>query len=110
MDFPIRHTLQAQARLAFAIATAFQPDILLMDEGIGAGDQFFLERVKKRANSFILGANILFSRRIPHAFEDVCNKALVLDGGRIIGAGDLEDMLDLYAGMKLSQVRLYLLI
>ena len=74
-----------------------------MDEGIGAGDQFFLEKVKKRANSFILGANILFlASHSPMLLRDVCNKALVLDGGRIIGAGDLEDMLDLYAGMEIK--------
>ena len=68
-----------RARLAFAIATCKRPDILLIDEGIGAGDTSFYEKANKRLEAFLGDASILVLASHSDALiKRFCNKCLYL--------------------------------
>lgn len=79
------------ARLAFATATAFDPEILLMDEWIGAGDQRFQEKAQARLSEIVANAGITVLASHNHSLlERTCNKVLELEDGRVkyFGKGD----------------------
>ena len=98
LDLPVRtYSAGMQARLAFAMATCIEPEILLLDEGIGAGDAQFLEKANERLDQFIKKAGILVLAS--HSAELVvrlCNKAIVMEHGRMLWSGDLERGLKVY--------------
>ena len=80
-------------RLAFAIATSLQPEILLMDEAIGAGDAAFVERAQARLKSFIETSGIMVVAT--HNIEILrkwCNKAILLAHGHIVAEGDTDSV------------------
>ena len=84
-------------RLAFAISASIKPEILLIDEIFGAGDADFMKVAKKKMidlldqSSIVVMAN--HSDEIIHEF---CNKALLLEGGRIKYFGSVKEALTLY--------------
>ena len=86
-------------RLAFAVSTAFQPEILLLDEWIGAGDEAFQKKVRLRMDELVGNSAITVvashNRRL---LKDVCNKGLWLREGRIVEYGDIDGVLESYAG------------
>jgi ABC-type polysaccharide/polyol phosphate transport system ATPase subunit len=85
------------ARLGFSLATTLQPDILLIDEGVGAGDARFAERAAQRMKQFIGNCNILVLAS--HADELVtsfCNKAALMESGTIVDIGPVSSILSLY--------------
>lgn len=84
-------------RLGFAIATAVSQDIILMDEWLGAGDAAFLERARERMNDRVEGAKIvILASHNAKLVKRICNKGLVLSGGRVQFYGDVDEALDLY--------------
>ncbi|GAB3099278.1 ABC transporter ATP-binding protein [Lysobacter terrae] len=88
------HTLSAgqRMRLGFAISTAVQPDILLMDEWIGAGDENFIMRAKERMLNRIHGSRIVvLASHSTELLRELCNKAIVLNDGRMRFFGPVED-------------------
>ena len=98
LDLPVRtYSSGMQMRLTMAVATAVQPDILLMDEWILAGDTSFLEKARKRMQDFVAKANILV---IASHSEDIintwCNKAMFLKKGRIETFGPVADVMAQY--------------
>lgn len=98
IDLPVRTYSSGMAiRLAFAISTAVKPDILLLDEVIGAGDVRFMDKARDRIKELIDAVGIMvFSS---HSFEDVksfCNKAVVMDGGNIAHAGSVDECIAYY--------------
>lgn len=100
LHMPMRTYSQGMAmRLAFAIATAFSSEILLMDEWIGAGDAHFREKVVARMNSFVEAAHILViaSHSAP-LLRRVATKAIWLEGGKIRQAGAPGEVIDAYEG------------
>jgi ABC-type polysaccharide/polyol phosphate transport system ATPase subunit len=75
-----------QARPAFAMATCIEPGILLLDEGIGAGDASFWEKANERLDAFVAKAGILVLAS--HSLELVrrlCTKAVPMERGRVNG-------------------------
>jgi ABC-2 type transport system ATP-binding protein/lipopolysaccharide transport system ATP-binding protein len=73
------------SRLGFAISTAISPDILLIDEGIGAGDAGFIEKVNKRMNEFLFKTKIiLFASHNQQLLDSICHKKLRVDTGRLL--------------------------
>ncbi|GAB2510986.1 ABC transporter ATP-binding protein [Lysobacter humi (ex Lee et al. 2017)] len=93
------HTLSAgqRMRLGFAISTAIQPDILLMDEWLSTGDAAFLERAQQRMRSRFQGSRIVvLASHSPALVRIMCNKALVLDEGRMAFFGPVEDAMGAY--------------
>ncbi len=101
LKFPVRtYSAGMQARLAFAMATCVEPEILLLDEGIGAGDAAFVEKASKRLDGFIESAGILvLASHAPHLVRRLCNKAVVMEHGRVIWTGDVEQGLRDHLGV-----------
>jgi homopolymeric O-antigen transport system ATP-binding protein len=98
LNLPVRtYSAGMQARLSFAMATCIDPEILLLDEGIGAGDAAFLEKANDRLQTFIQKAGILVLAS--HAEELVrrfCDQAIVISHGRIICRDTIEEGLRVY--------------
>ena len=95
IDMPVRTYSSGMAmRLSFASATVFSPEILLLDEWIGAGDDHFRKKVAKRMTSLVEGAGItvLASHRRP-LLKQVCTHGLWLDGGNQLAFGTIDEVL-----------------
>ena len=107
LDMPL-HSYSAgmQARLSFAISTCIEPGILLLDEGIGAGDRAFLEKARKRVAALIGRVGILvLASHDEELIRQVCSKAVLMERGRVIMTGPLGPVLMHYnqtAGRKVS--------
>lgn len=85
------------SRLGFAIATSLDPEILLLDEGIGAGDARFAERAAKRVDALVERANILvLASHSDSLIRSMCNKAVLLHSGRVVTTGEVEDVIEAY--------------
>jgi ABC-2 type transport system ATP-binding protein/lipopolysaccharide transport system ATP-binding protein len=100
LSFPVRtYSAGMQARLTFAIATSIEPEILLLDEGIGVGDADFLEKANKRLASFVRDAGILVLASHSQALiENFCNKAVIMEHGRVLWFGDVDEAFRIYNG------------
>ena len=101
LSLPTRiYSAGMQARLAFALATAQNPDILLIDEGIGAGDAQFQIKAQARVQRFVSRARILLLASHSAALcRAMCSKALVLSKGEGAFFGDVEEAFKVYAGL-----------
>lgn len=79
-------------RLAFAISTCVDPEILLMDEWIAAGDSHFLDKAKKRMDDMIDRASILvIASHSEDLIRRLCTKLVYLEGGRVRAFGPVEE-------------------
>ncbi|MBB2161671.1 ABC transporter ATP-binding protein [Gluconacetobacter sacchari] len=89
LDLPVRNYSSGMTiRLAFAMATAFPPEILLMDEWILAGDAVFMEKAKKRVEGMVRHADILvLASHSPSILLEWCNRLLWIENGQIRGDG-----------------------
>lgn len=98
LSVPVRtYSAGMKMRLIFAVATCDAPDVLLIDEGIGAGDIYFMEKARQRANRFLEQSNILFlASHSEDILYNVCNKAILLDSGEIVIAGSVREVLQVY--------------
>ena len=86
-------------RLAFAVSTAITPEILLMDEMIGAGDHHFIEKARARIQNLMSDASILvLASHSSDILSQFCNKGIVLEQGQVVFSGELESCLRYYAG------------
>jgi ABC-type polysaccharide/polyol phosphate transport system ATPase subunit len=84
-------------RLAFAISTAVAPEILLMDEMIGAGDAQFMGKAKARIEALMAKVKILvLASHNDHIIRSFCNRAVCLGEGCILFHGDVESCLAFY--------------
>src|SRR3546814_6956090 len=84
-------------RLGFAISTSVQHDIIMMDEWVGAGDADFMRKAKERMQSRLGGSKIVvLASHSPGLLRDICNRAIVLDRGRLMHAGDITESLKYY--------------
>ncbi len=89
-----------RARLGFSIATAVEPDVLILDEVLSVGDaKFRTKSLKKVQSMFEKGVTVIF---VSHSIEQVkaiCDTAILLDHGKIIAKGDVEEVSDIYDKM-----------
>jgi ABC-2 type transport system ATP-binding protein/lipopolysaccharide transport system ATP-binding protein len=95
---PIRAYSTGMAlRLAFAISTAIVPEILVLDEMIGAGDAAFIARADARLKTFLARTGILViaSHSMP-ILRQWCNKGMLLEQGKLVAFGPLEDVASVY--------------
>jgi lipopolysaccharide transport system ATP-binding protein len=86
-----------QMRVAFSTATAFRPDALIVDEALSVGDAYFQHKCFKRIREFReQGTSLLIVSHDSGAVQSLCDRALLLDGGRMVKDGDPADIMDLY--------------
>lgn len=100
IDMPVRtYSSGMMVRLCFAVATSVRPEILLMDEWLAAGDAGFLSKARRRMEEFLSGTSILVlaSHSLP-LLEEWCNRAILLDHGKVIAAGPVAEVAAHYAG------------
>lgn len=84
-------------RLAFALVTAVQPDLLIIDEALAVGDQHFQKKCVERIMAFREnGCTILFCSHSPYHIRHLCDTAVWLEGGRVRALGPTEPVLGAY--------------
>lgn len=104
LNMPMRSYSQGmRARLAFAIATSLKPDILVIDEGLGAGDASFFDKAQARLREFMQHVDILvFASHSEHFIRQFCNKILYMESGCVKFFGNLDEGYEMYHE-KISQ-------
>lgn len=98
IDMPVKYySTGMYLRLAFSLATAVQPDILILDEMFAGGDASFVERATNRMKHMIDRASImvLVSHDTTH-LSAFCNRVVWLDHGRVKQDGPAEEVLSAY--------------
>jgi ABC-2 type transport system ATP-binding protein/lipopolysaccharide transport system ATP-binding protein len=98
LELPIRtYSAGMRMRLAFAVSTSIEPDILLLDEGIGAGDAAFLEKASRRLKEFTeKAAIIVLASHSEGLIRQMCDKAVLMEHGKVLLVGDTNDVLEHY--------------
>ncbi len=105
LDTPVkRYSSGMKMRLAFSVAAHLQPEILIIDEVLSVGDIAFQEkclgRMESAANE---GRTVVFISHNLASVRSLCDRAMMLSGGRIVATGAPADVIDSYAGDILSE-------
>jgi ABC-type polysaccharide/polyol phosphate transport system ATPase subunit len=98
IDAPVKtYSTGMRARLGFAIATAITPDILLLDEVLGTGDQVFRARSQLRIRELVDKARaiVMVTHDLPFV-TDYCSRAILIELGTVIKEGPPAEIVDLY--------------
>ena len=98
IDAPIKtYSSGMRARLGFSIATAVDPDVLLLDEVLGTGDQTFRAKSQARVMELVKAAKgIVLVTHDMHWVTEFCNKAMLLEHGRIVAEGDPAEVVQIH--------------
>jgi lipopolysaccharide transport system ATP-binding protein len=87
-------------RLAFSVATARRPDILIVDEALSVGDNYFQHKSFDRIRAYNkLGTTLLIVSHDKGAVQGICDRAILLNGGTIAMQGSPETVMDYYNAM-----------
>jgi ABC-type polysaccharide/polyol phosphate transport system ATPase subunit len=102
LSLPVRtYSSGMMVRLGFAIATAIDPEILLLDEGLGAGDARFATRAAQRVQALIDRSSIMvLASHSDGLIRQMCKRAILLHQGHIVADGPTSDVLKVYARMN----------
>jgi lipopolysaccharide transport system ATP-binding protein len=106
IDLPVRtYSTGMSLRLMFSIATNIEADILLMDEWIATGDQDFADKANRRLGTLIDRSHILvIASHNLELLEKLCNRGIVLDGGRLVFDGTAKEATDYYRRGTIASV------
>ena len=98
IDQPVRvYSSGMQMRLAFSVATAKRPDILIVDEALSVGDNYFQHKSFDRIRAYNkLGTTLLIVSHDKGAVQGICDRAILLSGGSIAMQGSPETVMDYY--------------
>lgn len=98
IDVPIKnYSSGMKARLGFSIATAVEPDVLILDEVLSVGDTKFRKKSLAKVQSmFEDGVTVLFVSHNIEQVKSICNKAILLEKGKIIARGSTEEVIPVY--------------
>lgn len=98
IDQPVRvYSSGMQVRLAFAVATAIRPDILIVDEALSVGDAYFQHKSIERIREYRkLGTTLLIVSHDKQAIQSICDRAILLNAGRLAMQADPEAVMDYY--------------
>jgi lipopolysaccharide transport system ATP-binding protein len=92
-----------QVRLAFALATAVRPDILIVDEALAVGDVFFQQKCFERIRAFrAAGTTLLFVSHAMGTVYSLCDRAILIHEGRITLDASPREVIDLYNALALQ--------
>jgi ABC-type polysaccharide/polyol phosphate transport system ATPase subunit len=97
-DLPLKYYSSGMhMRLAFAIATEIDPDILLIDESLGAGDLAFVEKAKARIRGLLDRSNVVVI--VSHdlnSLREMCTRGIWMSKGQIVADGPMSEIIDAY--------------
>ncbi len=101
IDVPLKnYSSGMRARLGFAIATVVKPDILILDEVLSVGDAKFRKKSEKKIVEMMdMGITVLFVSHNMEQIKRICNKAMILEKGKLVAYGDVNEITDLYGDM-----------
>ena len=101
MHVPVKnYSSGMRARLGFAIATAVDPQVLILDEVLSVGDARFRAKSEKRVMSmFENNVTVLFVSHSTEQVRRLCNKAIILDHGKMIASGTSQEVCGIYDRM-----------
>ena len=101
IDQPLRvYSTGMQMRLAFSAATAVRPEILIVDEALAVGDAYFQHKCMRKIRSFKeKGTTLLFVSHDAGSVKSLCDRAILLDQGRLIQDGPPDTVFDYYNAM-----------
>jgi ABC-type polysaccharide/polyol phosphate transport system ATPase subunit len=107
IDAPVRtYSTGMRARLGFAIATSIAPDILLLDEVLGTGDEEFRGRSQQRIREMVARAKAIVL--VTHDLSTVtefCNRAILMEFGQVLFEGSPQDTIEFYRERILDRKR-----
>lgn len=108
IDQPVRvFSSGMQMRLAFSVATAQRPDILIVDEALSVGDSYFQHKSFDRIREYSKqGTTLLIVSHDKGAVQGICDRAILLNAGRLAMEGDPEAVMDYYNAMLAERGRL----
>ncbi|CAO1661506.1 ABC transporter ATP-binding protein [Salinicola sp. NYA28a] len=97
-DQPMRvYSSGMQMRVAFSVATAYRPDILIVDEALSVGDAYFQHKSFDRIRQFQKqGTSLLIVSHDKEAIQTLCDRAILIDKGSIVSDGNPEAVMDHY--------------
>lgn len=97
-DEPVRtYSSGMQMRVAFAVATAIRPEILIVDEALSVGDSYFQHKSFDRIREFQKqGTTLLIVSHDRGSIQALCNRAILLEKGTVIKDGKPEEVMDFY--------------
>jgi lipopolysaccharide transport system ATP-binding protein len=97
IDAPVQsYSSGMQVRLGFAIATAMEPDVILLDEVLAVGDAAFRSKCFDRIGKILTDAAVIFVSHSESQIYRICNQALLLAGGTVVNRGSPESVLASY--------------
>ena len=101
IEVPVKnYSSGMRARLGFAIATAVEPEVLILDEVLSVGDAKFRQKSEAKVRSmFDKGTTVLFVSHSTQQVLNICNKAIILDHGKLIAQGDAKEICAQYDRM-----------
>ena len=106
IDMPLRtYSSGMTARLGFSVATAVQPEVLLIDEVLAVGDQEFKERSKERILEMVDNAGTVVI--VSHSFgllKNICDRLILLENGIVKAMGQPDYVIDVYHGKAEPQI------
>lgn len=101
IEVPVKnYSSGMKSRLGFSIATVVEPDILILDEVLSVGDKKFRSKSEKKVMSmFDRGVTVLFVSHSLEQVQRICDKAIILDSGRLVANGSVEKVARIYKNM-----------
>ncbi|MDD3935649.1 ABC transporter ATP-binding protein [Rhodoferax sp.] len=101
IDQPVRvYSSGMQMRLAFSVATAHRPDVLIVDEALSVGDAYFQHKSFDRIREFgKQGTTLLIVSHDKGAIQGICDRVILLNAGRLAMQGEPEAVMDYYNAM-----------
>jgi ABC-type polysaccharide/polyol phosphate transport system ATPase subunit len=101
LSLPVRtYSAGMTARLGFALVTALEPGVLLIDEGFGAGDLRFVEKASQRMDEFIGRSRIMvLASHSNEMIKSMCNKAALMQEGGLVAVGPVDEIYERYEAM-----------
>lgn len=97
-DEPLRtYSSGMQMRVAFSVVTAVRPEILIIDEALSVGDAYFAHKSMARIRQFReQGTTLLFVSHDPGAIQSLCDRAILLEHGKVLMDGEPSEVMDFY--------------
>ncbi len=102
LHLPVRtYSTGMLTRLSFAIATSVEPDIMLLDEGLSAGDARYADKVRERVDRLVSQSSLMvLACHSDELIRSMCNKAVLMEKGKVIASGEVERVLAEYHALN----------